>query len=90
MLEETLISKSTSYTEILNLANNIAEYNHKTRGAVNDLANKIIEIHGRGDWVGYTLTHSKKSDLLANIKSIALRLFEDAELKYKELLEKKT
>ena len=87
--EQLLSAKITGLKNLVIITDSFEEYNSKIRDAINKIANDIIVIHGTGDWVGYTLTHCKKSELLDKVRSVLKRLIEDNGNKLDELIAKR-
>lgn len=87
--EQLLSAKITGLKNLVIITDGFEEYNAKTRDAINKIANDIILIHGTGDWVGYTLTHCKKSELLDKMRSVLKRMIEDNGNKLDELIAKR-
>lgn len=87
--EQLLSAKVTGLKNLVIITDGFEEYNAKTRDAIKKIANDIILIHGTGDWVGYTLTNCKKSELLDKVRSVIKRLIEDNSNKLEELIAKR-
>lgn len=87
--EQLLSAKVTGLKNLVIITDGFEEYNAKTRDAIKKIVNDIILIHGTGDWVGYTLTNCKKSELLDKVRSVIKRLIEDNSNKLEELIAKR-
>lgn len=87
--EQLLSAKITGLKNLVIITDGFEEYNAKTRDAIKNIANDIIVIHGASDWVAYTLTHCKKSELLEKMRSVMKRMIEENQTKLDELIAKR-
>jgi hypothetical protein len=87
--EQLISAKITGLKNLVIITDGFEEYNAKTRDAINKVVNDIILVHGSGDWVGYTLTHCKKSELLEKMRSVMKRMIEENQIKLDELIAKR-
>lgn len=84
--ETQIVGLITGYKNILVIANQISEYNTKTRNGINQLGYKLILLHGTGDYVGYAIKHCKKSELLEKIKTLSKRLIDEHQIELDKLV----